>query len=69
MMKVYCSSCARQAVSGATDPFDEHITTRIGAVADVGGTCICGHCAKDLDENGMFPEERAMRKRGERNEH
>lgn len=29
-----------------------------GAKASFGGEVFCGYCAEELDENGLFPEER-----------
>jgi hypothetical protein len=58
-VKIICSCCDKQAVNENVSTTDKYRTTLIGAVADVRpGTCICGHCAKDLDKNGLFPEER-----------
>ena len=55
--KVYCTCCARQAFFGGGDT--EYTTELKNSVCDIGGV-ICGNCAKDLDENGMFPEEYAF---------
>lgn len=55
----HCCCCGRQAVSWQTDPRDAHVTTLQGARAGFrGDEVFCGHCAIDLDENGLFPEER-----------
>lgn len=60
-MKIICSCCAKQALNEQVLPSDEYCTTLIGARADANPSMvICGHCAKDLDEDGLFPEERAM---------
>lgn len=57
-MIIYCSCCGKQAVNRIIDRGD-YITTLIGAVVStVHNECICGYCAADLDENGLFPEER-----------
>lgn len=53
---IYCSCCAKQAIKRPVN--DPNITTLVGAVRGVGNTIICGHCAKELDRNGLFPEER-----------
>jgi len=54
--KIYCVVCARQSVSYVVS--DEHcVGPRSNAVAMVGGVC-CHECARDLDENGLFPEEK-----------
>jgi hypothetical protein len=57
-MKIYCTCCAKQAVSSDCSASD-FVTTRIDAVADIGGI-ICRHCNSELDENGNFPEELAL---------
>lgn len=55
----HCCCCGRQAVSGVTDPRDSYVTTLQGARAGFrSDEVFCGHCAVDLDENGLFPEER-----------
>jgi hypothetical protein len=55
----HCCCCGRQAVPRATDPRDAHVTTLQGARAGFSSNEVfCGHCAVDLDENGLFPEER-----------
>lgn len=57
-MKIICVCCAKQAINDNVDVNDKYVTTLIGARAGfVSGECYCGHCAKDMDENGMFPEE------------
>lgn len=59
--KVICSCCGRQLVKGVTKRgVDDYVTTYDDARADIGaGKAICGICAAELDENGMFPEERS----------
>lgn len=58
-MKIICVSCNKQAVNIEVNDRDQRVTTLIGAVAGFrDGECYCGHCSKDLDENGLFPEER-----------
>lgn len=60
-MKIICSCCAKQAVDGVQSRNDEYVTTLVGARRDCNPKfCICGYCAEDLDENGLFPEERAF---------
>ena len=56
-MKFFCSCCGRQAVNRMTNPTDKFVTTLILARRGFGNEVICGHCAKDLDKNGLFPEE------------
>ena len=55
-MKIYCSCCARQIVSYAAS--NSLIVGGKPPVHDVGSKFICHECASELDENGMFPEER-----------
>jgi hypothetical protein len=58
-MKIFCVVCGKQAVNEFVKQNDKHCTTIIGAKAAIkSDECYCGHCAKDLDENGLFPEER-----------
>lgn len=58
-MKIYCVVCAKQAIKENVPINDLYTTTLIGARAGFKSTeCYCGHCAKDMDENGLFPEER-----------
>lgn len=60
-MKVYCVCCGKQAINSQVPESDQYMTTLIGAKAAFGpGECYCGHCAKDLDEDGLFPEERVQ---------
>ena len=60
-MKIKCVCCGKQAVSGSVSIDDKYMTTLDGArAALVPWECYCGHCAKDMDEDGLFPEERAM---------
>lgn len=63
-MKIHCSCCARQ-VSRDTHTLkvgrnNLELTTQIGAVRGFAEEVICGYCAEELDENGMFPEEAAL---------
>lgn len=56
-MKVICCCCARQIVSYCKKP-DEYITCPPAiSMGPTLGYC-CGECSEDLDENGLFPEER-----------
>ena len=57
-MIVRCSCCAKQIVNYGVAHYDKRVTTSAGAVKDVGNKMICGFCAEELDENGLFPEER-----------
>lgn len=58
-MKIYCCVCGKQAIDAPVSIDDNYVTTLIGAKAGFKqNECFCGHCAVDLDENGLFPEER-----------
>jgi hypothetical protein len=60
-MKIYCCCCGKQCIDAPVSVHDQRTTTLIGANAGINAQeCFCGHCAKDLDENGMFPEEYAF---------
>ena len=53
---MFCAVCGRQIFKGSvstkeTAPFR-------GSVFNGPTSLICGDCSKDLDENGLFPEER-----------
>lgn len=55
-MKKYCCVCGRQFVDKS---FDNTIMVgKHNAVIMGTNEYCCYECAKDLDENGMFPEER-----------
>jgi len=56
-MKKYCSCCGRQFVKRKTFCDDECVSCEL-AVKDFGDKFICKYCARDLDENGLFTEER-----------
>lgn len=58
-MRIYCSCCARQIIQNSGQS-SERTAPGLGAKADIGNQAICGDCAKDLDDNGMFPEEQAF---------
>ena len=61
MSIIRCVVCGRQAIKEPTCGNENHITTLIGARAGFKpDECYCGHCAKDMDEDGLFPEERAQ---------
>lgn len=59
-MIIRCSCCAKQAINRYVSRFDKYCTILDGAKADFNNQVICGYCAKDLDEYGLFPEERSM---------
>ena len=56
-MKIYCACCTKQIVSYAVNESDKLCTN--GPVVSMGPTLgvACRFCARDLDENGNFPEE------------
>lgn len=58
--KVYCCTCGKQVVSYAVSRRDQCRTISEGAVAGGLGQVFCGYCAEELDENGLFPEERHL---------
>ena len=54
--RIVCQCCARQITSDEGRS-DKHITH--GPVKRlIGNQYVCYECGKDLDENGLFPEER-----------
>ena len=61
-MRIVCVCCGRQAVDYVDRRAlreDKTLTTLRGARAGFRpGECYCGECASDMDENGLFPEER-----------
>ena len=60
-MRIVCVVCGRQALDADIPARDKYTTTLKGARAGFKyGECYCGHCAEDLDENGLFPEEHAL---------
>jgi len=59
-MKIYCVCCGKQAVEGPVPLYDDRITTLKGArAAFYWNECYCGNCAKDMDDDGLFPEEKS----------
>ena len=56
---IRCCCCGKQCVSYNVPPDDKHCTImRGGKAAFKHNEIFCGYCAVDLDENGLFPEER-----------
>ena len=51
---IFCECCGRQVINNGGD---KYTAPRVGAVQGFGRNVICGDCARDLDENGCFPEE------------
>lgn len=66
-MIIYCCCCAKQVVLGQNPSiFDKYRTIWEGSKANFGDTVFCGYCARDLDEYGLFPEERSFLTQEER---
>lgn len=58
---IHCTCCGKQAVRGQNPSISNSCITKLeGSVADFGGDVICGYCAQDLDEYGLFPNELSM---------
>lgn len=59
-VKLYCCCCGKQAIHGEKpNRNNKYITTLSGAKAGFKpNEVFCGYCAEDLDEDGLFPEER-----------
>lgn len=54
-MRIICCVCTRQIIPYLIES-DEYLTKGPPTVMSPGNWC-CSECAKDLDENGNFPEE------------
>ncbi len=57
-MKIYCSVCARQLVSN-NESTDITIGGKPPTIMGI-NMYACHECSVDLDENGLFPEERTQ---------
>ena len=58
---IRCTCCGKQAIKNQNPSMYDRYTTKLeGSVADFGGDVICGYCAQDLDEYGLFPNELSM---------
>jgi len=57
-MKIYCTCCGRQIVNHNEDT-KKTIGGKPSTCMGQGKYC-CYKCSEDLDENGMFPEERII---------
>ena len=58
---IHCTCCGKQAVRGQYPSIgNSYITKLESSIADFGGYVICGYCAQDLDEYGLFPNELVM---------
>jgi hypothetical protein len=53
----YCCVCGRQIVSYKSN--DQYTVGGFPATHMCGNDLCCHICAEDLDENGLFPEERS----------
>jgi len=53
--KIYCQCCGRQIVQGKTS--NDYVAPSPPTFLWSDKYC-CAECSKDLDENGLFPEER-----------
>ena len=51
---IFCECCGRQVINNGGD---KYTAPSVGAVKGFGKNVICGDCARELDENGRFPEE------------
>jgi hypothetical protein len=60
-MKHYCMVCGRQIVSYRAS--DDRIVGGGPFTRGVRGNFICRECSSELDENGLYPEERAQAER------
>jgi hypothetical protein len=54
--KIYCSVCARQIVPYRVS--DPYVVGGFPPKHDCCGKYFCHECGRDLNENGLFPEER-----------
>lgn len=59
-MRIYCLCCAKQVVKDQFPRKDDQSITKWegGKAGFKANEMFCGYCAEDLDENGLFPEER-----------
>lgn len=61
-MIIRCCCCGKQVVKNQNPSRDDkYITKMEGAKAAFTlNEVFCGYCAEELDEHGLFPEERAQ---------
>jgi hypothetical protein len=59
-MIIWCCCCGKQALFSETPSrYDKDVTAGKGGRAGFKNDEIfCAYCAEDIDENGLFPEER-----------
>lgn len=57
--RIYCCTCGKQAVDRDVSRNDKTCTILKNSRAGFkNNEVFCGYCAEELDENGLFPEER-----------
>jgi hypothetical protein len=59
MSKIYCACCAKQFVTFKVSDRDDKLCNTPAKSLGF-GQWACSECSKDLDENGLFPNERAL---------
>lgn len=59
-MRIYCPCCAKQVVWNQNPSRHDNYITKAegGRTGFRQDEMFCGYCAEDMDENGLFPEER-----------
>lgn len=59
-MKIYCCVCGKQAVKDRNPSRDDEYITKLESsrAGFKSNEVFCGYCAEEMDENGLFPEER-----------
>jgi hypothetical protein len=60
MARTNCECCGKQIVNYQVSTLDKYCAPAKGAKPLGTGRWCCGHCAEDLDEHGLFPEERHL---------
>lgn len=60
MSRVNCCCCGKQIVSRETPRSDKYVTKGKGSVLLWPEKWCCGYCSEELDEWGLFPEERCF---------
>lgn len=57
--RIICCVCGKQVVKNQIPNRNDKYTTILeGSKAGFGNQVFCGYCAEDLDEDGLFPNER-----------
>lgn len=64
--RIVCCCCGKQALKETgISRHDPYVTTLEGGRAGFKpNECFCGYCAEEMDEDGLFPEERATFAKG-----